>query len=131
MRRPSGAATSPIPASSATTGSAKTAAVVAAALAVKPDATRWPGTPARTSMPYCTAPEAAPPPGMMLPAAFAASCEVPTANQLRVPTAIRCNVHSATNAIASKNTASPSQAGLIPRSCGQDEKTSRICGRRR
>ena len=104
---------------------------MAAALAVKPDATRSPRTPARTSMPYCSAPEAAPPPGMMLPAAFAASCEVPTANQLRVPTAIRCNVQSATKDIASKNTANPSQAGLIPRSCGQDEKTSRTCGSNR
>ena len=93
--RPSGAAAPPMPAIDATTGSANTAAVVAAVLAARPEMIRSPRMPARTSIPYCSAPAAAPPPGTMLPAAFAASCDVPTANQLRVPIVIRCSVQSA------------------------------------
>src|SRR4051812_20100594 len=94
-RRPFGAWVPPIAATSATTGSANTAAVVVAQLAASPDPTRPGERPDLTRIPYWIAVAAAPPPGITLPAAPAASCDVPTANQLRVRSATRCSVQSA------------------------------------
>ena len=113
----------PIAATAPTTGIAKSAPVVAASVAVRPAATLAPGTPDWTRIPNCTAAAAAPPPGMMLPAALAESWEVATANQLRVRSATRCSAQSETKLAASNSTAGTIQYGLRLFSCVHDEKT--------
>ena len=113
----------PIAATAPTTGIAKRAAVVAAQVAARPEATLAPGTPDWTRIPNCTAAAAAPPPGITLPAAFADSCDVATANQLRVRRATRCSAHSEAKLAASKSTAGTIQYGLRLLSCVQDENT--------
>ena len=57
--------------------------------AVIPEAAAAAGTPPRTSIEYCSAPEAATPPGTMRPNAFDASCDVITGPQRWARTA-RC-----------------------------------------
>ncbi len=61
--------------------------------AVIPDAARAASTPARTSIAYCIAPEAATPPGTTRPKALEASCEVITAPQRVVRSAMRWIAH--------------------------------------
>ena len=63
----------------ASTGIASTAAKVRRFTAVSPASARGPGSPAWTSMRYCSAPPIAPPPGATLASALPASCELITA----------------------------------------------------
>jgi len=66
-------------AGSANTGSASSVAKTSSDDAVSPDAAAPPGVPACTSIRYCSAPAAAPPPGTIRPNALPASCDVATA----------------------------------------------------
>ena len=61
--------------------------------AVIPDAARAASTPARTSIAYCIAPDAATPPGTMRPKAFEASWDVITGPHFRVRRAILWIAH--------------------------------------
>ena len=80
-------------AGSASTGSPRRMPNTSTDEAVIPEAARPAGTPPRTSIPYCSAPAAATPPGTMRPKAFDASCEVTTGPQRSVRSASRCTAH--------------------------------------
>ncbi len=80
-------------AGTASTGSAHSVPNTSTDEAVIPEAARAASTPARTSIAYCIAPEAATPPGTTRPKALEASCEVITDPHRLVRSAIRWIAH--------------------------------------
>ena len=121
LRRPFGAATSPIPARVATTGSAKTAAVVAAALAVRPDATRSPGDARAHEHAVLHRARGRSAAGHDAAGGVRRELRRADGEPAPRPDEIRCSVQQRDEGIASKNTASPSQAGRSRAARGQDE----------
>ena len=91
--RPGSTGAPPTTAGIVSTGSAHSVPNTNRDDAVMPDAARAAGIPARASMAYCIAPEAATPPGTIRPNAFEASCEVITGPHRFVRSASRCTAH--------------------------------------
>ena len=83
----------PITAGTASSGSAHSVPNTISDDAVMPEAAAAAGTPARTSIAYCMAPEAATPPGTTRPKAFEASWDVITGPHGRVRSATRWTHH--------------------------------------
>jgi hypothetical protein len=80
-------------AGTASTGSAQSVANTSTDDAVMPDAAAAAGIPARVSIEYCIAPDAATPPGTIRPNAFDVSCEVITGPHSCVRSDSRCTPH--------------------------------------
>ena len=93
-------------AGSASTGSAASVATRTIDATPMPRPASDPGTPAWTSIRYCSAPAAAAPPGTTRPSAPDARFDVTTGHQLRAPTARRCSSHIAPQL--------PTWAAIIP-----------------
>ena len=98
--------------------------------AVIPDAARPPATPVRTSIRYWSAPAVAAPPGTTLESELPASCDVPTTNQLRVPTAIRWSAQVERKLAQMKPIEPISQTGLRSSTSRHEVNTSRRLGMR-
>src|SRR3954467_1817064 len=82
--RPGSTGAPPSTAGTARTGSAQSVANTSTDEAVMPEAAAAVGTPARVSIAYWSAPDAATPPGTTRPNAFEASCDVITGPHARV-----------------------------------------------
>ena len=89
------------------------------------------GRPARMSIWYWSVPDAAIPPGITRPSALPASCEVATAYQLFVWSAMRWRCQMQTKLAASTRTAAANQPGSISKSDRQEVKTSVRLGQSR
>ena len=89
----SGTATPSSTAGIASTGSAASVARRTIDAAPIPIPASEDGTPACTSIRYCSAPAAAAPPGTTRPSAPEASCDVTTGHHDRASTASRCSSH--------------------------------------
>ena len=116
-------ATPVITAGRASSGRASRVAKTTSADAVMPDAAAPEGTPARTSIEYCTAPTVAAPPGTTLPNELAASCERITGRHCWVRTASRRIPHAQAKLPTWSTTIATNQSGLISSSSSNAPKT--------
>ena len=107
----------------ASSGRASRVAKTTSADAVMPDAAAAEGTPARTSIEYCTAPTVAAPPGTTLPKELAASCERITGRHRSVRTASRRIPHAQAKLPTWSATIATNQSGLISSSSSKAPKT--------
>src|SRR6185436_3732891 len=99
--------------------------------AVIPDAAAAAGTPERTSIAYCIAPDAATPPGTTRPNALDASCEVATGPRCSARTASRCTPHIQAKLPAWRAIITGNQSGLIWSSSSKAPNTSSSAGKSR
>ena len=118
----------PSTAGSPSTGRANTIPVIISAAAASPLAAVALGTPPRTSIEYCSALAAAPPPGITREAAVAASWDVATLVQRFWRSVIRSRTHWHQNTPPWAITISCSRNGSRSWTSSQEEKTSRIAG---
>jgi hypothetical protein len=97
-------------------------------VAVSPDATYRAGTPARTSIRYCSAAAGAAPPGTIRPKALPASWEHATVNQLPVRRAMRWSCQIEAKQAASNSRAATIHSGRRSNSSRHEVKTSSRLG---
>ena len=111
-------------AGTASTGSPSRTPNVRRFAAVSPVAVVPRGAPASTSIRYCSAPAAAPPPGTTRPKALLASCEVLICHQSVRRTAIHWTAHMHAKLPASSASISGNHHQPISRSRGAEDSTS-------
>ena len=111
-------------AGTASSGSPSRTPNVSRFAAVRPVAVAPRGAPASTSIRYCSAPAAAPPPGTTRPKALLASCEVAICHRLARRIATHITTQRQTKLPASSTSISGNHHQPISRSRGADDSTS-------